>query len=175
MFKTKYMAHFNEHYLIHMIPLFHCLYLQVVTGGYPSTNKVEMLDLKTLTWSTLDPLPVHYLFKHQCQVLKGNKEESIYVIGGYSEEDVESKVWKMSRGTWSLAGEMKQPRSSHSMGILNGSLMVMGGYGGSRGKLSTVERMDSEGNWKTLPTTLSVASSSHAMAAVLAEAFPCIK
>ena len=151
----------------------HCLFFQVVIGG--GTTGVEMLSLDTLTWTTLDPLPVSSLQDYSCELILESGEETIYVTGGYSDDEgFQSKVWKMSRGTWSLAGELNEARAYHSMGILDGQLVVAGGWGSDR-KLATVERRDEEGNWKTLPRSLSVVRANHATAAVPAEAFPCIK
>lgn len=158
----------------------HTVYMEtknslVVIGGY-YINKVEMLDLKSLTWSLLDPLPVHNLLYPSSVIYQDTVtgEETILVTGGSIDRIHQSKVWKMSMGSWSLAGELLEGREFHSIGILDGMPVIVGGNGGGRERrLASLERMDSEGIWKKLPRSLSVGRYYHAMAAVPADDFPC--
>ena len=160
-----------------------CLYFQVVIGGF-NTNLVEMLNLDTIIWKTLDPLPIPSLHNHSCCIIKEEGDETIYVAGGeewtsaqyggFCKSSIQNKVWKMRKGTWSLAGELVEARCMHSMGVLDGyGLVVVGGKDENGRPLFSMEKMCSAGHWKTLRGgSLSVGRYGHAMAAVPKEFYP---
>jgi hypothetical protein len=82
----------------------------------------------------------------------------MYVFGGQdSSQSFLGELWRFSRGVWELVtpeGAGPSPRAAHSMSIVDGHLVVYGGFG-PHGALSDVVVLDlrAEGAaWRSLVT-----------------------
>ena len=96
--------------------------------------------------------------------------------GGYGHSPTTGREWqkqvyKYTGGTWETAGQLTVARQFHTMDVLHGQMMVVGGYNGDY--LDSVELLEDE-SWKNVSWSLSNARYAHAMAVVPSEAFPCI-
>merc|ERR1712098_498007 len=89
------------------------------------------------------------LSNHAC-AKKGN---FIYVTGGWS--GVDSYKWTLRydilNNSWERLNDMNLARRDHSMVLLDGALHVFGGVSGSNNEFqNTAEKLDENGNWKTI-------------------------
>ena len=57
-------------------------------------------------------------------------EDSVYIIGGYTygSPKVISTIAQYKDDIWTIAGNLKQARSHHGAIIVNGLVMIIGGY-----------------------------------------------
>lgn len=121
--------------------------------GRADSNKVEIYDIETDTWSTGIDLPVEkYSFE---SVLYKDK---IYTIGGYNKTDgllTRVDVFDLKTNTWSTVSEMPTPRSSFVAEVYNNKIYCIAGetYEGYTGKM---EVYDIETNTWTEGKPLSV-------------------
>ena len=61
-----------------------------------------------------------------------NTEDSVYVIGGFTEGSLRrtSTIAKYKNDIWTIAGNLKQGRSSHGAITVKGRTIIIGGYNG---------------------------------------------
>jgi N-acetylneuraminic acid mutarotase len=121
------------------------------------TNKVEVYDPVTNTWTTRAPLPVG--LHHAAAVVAANR---LYVIGGYTQALL--SVWHPvatvyrydpDKDTWTERAPMPTARGALAAAESDGKLYAIGGYDGS-GNRAEVEVYDPAANTWTarapLPT-----------------------
>ena len=97
------------------------------------SNKVEMFDPQTNTWTELPNMP-HAKSNCSCALVGDN----IYVIGGEIKDEkrasYDSEAYNIKTKTWSTLPPMNHARASHSSVAIGDLIYVFGGY---RGKGST--------------------------------------
>ena len=119
------------------------------------------------------PLPKYNSYQ-ACAVF----ENSIYVSGGAS---AANKVWKYTKGElksdkgqWEAVGDLNVDRWAHAMGVMDGKLMVAGGYHKTkRIPTDSIETMDENGKWTKMPYGLSHPVYYTTSTCVPANDFPC--
>jgi len=88
-------------------------------------NSVEVLDMRTKTWSWSPPM---HFPRHGC--VAATVGTCIYVIGGAGEGDGTGEVFDPAKGEWSLLPSMHFPRRNFEVAVVDRQLFVIGGFNG---------------------------------------------
>lgn len=111
----------------------------------PGTLRIEAFDplqIPPACVPSLISMHPHTTKLWGCQIV--SVATSIYILGGSDgspEHDVFSTVWKFHvvSGNWTLVSPMLEARHSFACGVVNGSIVVAGGWGNDQVPLSSAE------------------------------------
>lgn len=93
--------------------------------GRTISDKVEVYDIETDTWTSLPGMPVPR-HSHESVLYK----DRIYILGGYNNEDGfldRVDIYDIKSNEWTLGAYMPTPKSSFVAEVINGNIYCIGG------------------------------------------------
>ena len=126
----------------------------LVAGGLDASGflaSAELFDPATATWTSTGALTVTR-DGHTATLLPNGK---VLVVGGQAASDLpgepsaDTELYDPVSGKWMATGSLRMPRRWHTATLLpNGKVLVVGGYNGVNGFLSSAELYDpATGKW----------------------------
>ncbi|XP_078593900.1 kelch-like protein 24a [Branchiostoma floridae x Branchiostoma japonicum] len=110
----------------------------IIVSSGTQLQGVWLYQAKLDFWSKLTPV---HMGRDYCKlvVVRGK----VYAIGGRAHDSplfvtADVEVYDQSLNKWTEGVPLPQPRCSHAVAVLDGSIYVMGGYGAEVNKTSTV-------------------------------------
>lgn len=113
-----------------------------VAGGFPginqSSDRLDLFDLSSGTWSLGPTLPHHYDHSSLAEV-----NGRLYLVGGYTESfsNPTNEVWSLGRGdtTWTDEPDLATRRGALATASAGGKLVALGGVDENRTVLASTE------------------------------------
>ena len=103
----------------------------IVAVGDSSGTTAETLDLLSfpfgedqLQWQLKAEFPYSTTYKNYATV---GKDDAAYYFGGYNGAGMMNIITRFDLNTWSTIGELNKPRDFHSVALVGGRFLVVGG------------------------------------------------
>ena len=105
----------------------------IIAVGDSTGTSAEILDLVTfpytgsdLSWQLKTPFPYATTYKNYATVARG---DAAYYFGGYNGSGMMKHITRFNPldNEWTLLGELNQPRDFHSVALVGGRFLVVGG------------------------------------------------
>lgn len=114
------------------------------------------------TWAAT-PFPMNNTRYNHSAVVLDDANKSVLVIGGFGADPKSAEIYNPVDGKWSVAKSMSQARALHtSTKLLNGKILVAGGYDGTK-SINTIEIYTPSSDSWTAPADSKVLNTARAM------------